>query len=111
MTMPEIRFTVVEEGCGCYDRKDYNHPSVIMYSIGNEISELGTLEGQKLCKEISDYVRRADETRAVTCGINLMLASMAAKGSGIYGEKKNGKENKMVAWLWTVCRPVRFTMF
>lgn len=74
--------------------KDYNHPSVIMYSIGNEISELGTLEGQKLCKEISDYVRRADETRTVTCGINLMLASMAAKGSGIYGEKKNGKENK-----------------
>ena len=88
--------------------KDYNHPSVIMYSIGNEISELGTLEGQKLCKEISDYVRRADETRAVTCGINLMLASMAAKGSGIYGEKK---KIKMVAWLWTVCRPVRFTMF
>lgn len=75
-------------------RKDYNHPSVIMYSIGNEISELGTPEGQKLCKEISDYVKQMDRTRVVTCGINLLLASMAAKGGGIYGEKKNGKENK-----------------
>lgn len=74
--------------------RDYNHPSVVMYSIGNEISELGTSEGQKLCREIAEYVKTLDSTRAVTCGINLMLASMAAKGGGIYGEKKNGKENK-----------------
>ncbi len=74
--------------------KDYNHPSVVMYSIGNEVSELGTTEGQALCREIADYVRQADQTRGVTCGINLMLASMAAKGGGIYGDKKNGKENK-----------------
>lgn len=74
--------------------RDYNHPSVVMYSIGNEISELGTQEGQKLCQEIAEYVKSKDSSRAVTCGINLMLASMAAKGGGIYGEKKNGKENK-----------------
>lgn len=74
--------------------RDYNHPSVIMYSIGNEISELGTEEGRKLCREIAEYTKFKDPTRPVTCGINLMLASMAAKGGGIYGEKKNGKENK-----------------
>ena len=39
-------------------RKDYSHPSVILYSIGNEISDLGAEEGQKLCKEIADFVRR-----------------------------------------------------
>lgn len=73
-------------------RKDYNHPSVIMYSIGNEISELGTMEGQELCKEIGDCVKKMDATRPVTCGINLMLASMASKGGGIY--KDDGKESK-----------------
>lgn len=26
--------------------KDYNHPSVVMYSVGNEISEQGTAEGR-----------------------------------------------------------------
>ena len=73
--------------------KDFNHPCVVMYSIGNEISELGVPEGQALCKEIAEFVRENDSARAVTCGINLMLASMAAKGGGIYGKKKDGKEN------------------
>lgn len=72
---------------------DYNHPSVVMYSIGNEISELGTPEGQALCKEIARYVKEKDSARAVTCGINLMLASMAAKGKGLYSND-NGGENK-----------------
>lgn len=76
---------------------DFNHPSVIMYSIGNEISELGTSEGQDLCEKIVKYVKKKDSTRAVTCGINLMLASMTAKGKGLYSndkdsDKKNGSE-------------------
>lgn len=54
---------------------DFNHPSVIMYSIGNEISELGTQEGQTLCAQIAGYVKEKDATRAVTCGINLMPTS------------------------------------
>ena len=28
-----------------YKRQDYNHPCVAIYSIGNEISELGTTRG------------------------------------------------------------------
>ena len=35
-----------------------------------------------------------DPDKAVTMGVNLMLCSMSAKGGGIYGNKKNGKENK-----------------
>lgn len=72
--------------------KDYNHPSVIMYSIGNEISELGLPEGQILEKEQADFVHAMDATRPVTLGINLMLASMAAKGKGLYGKDKDGKD-------------------
>ena len=30
--------------------KNYNHPSVVMISIGNEISELAIPEGQEYCK-------------------------------------------------------------
>ncbi len=65
--------------------KDYNHPSVILYSIGNEISDLGMEAGQQLCHKIADYVRSLDSTRATTLGINLMLAVMVAKGRGMYG--------------------------
>ena len=81
-----------------------------MYSIGNEISELGTEKGQSLCKEMAEYVKAKDSKRAVTCGINLLLATMAAKGSGIYGEKKDGKENKNGSMSWIVCLPVPFTI-
>ncbi len=73
--------------------KDYNHPCVIMYSIGNEISELGTKEGQKLCGEMADYVRSMDGSRPVTAGINIMLAMMAAKGKGMYTNEGDGKAN------------------
>ena len=38
--------------------------------------------------------RKLDPDKAVTMGVNLMLCSMSAKGGGIYGNKKNGKENQ-----------------
>lgn len=72
--------------------KDYNHPSVVMYSIGNEISELGVQEGRDLAKEMADYVRGKDGRRAVTMGMNLMLASMTAKGNGLYDKGKDGSD-------------------
>lgn len=74
--------------------KNYNHPSVVMTSIGNEISELALPEGQEYCKILADYCRAFDPSRPITLGVNFMLCSMTAKGGGIYGEKKNGKENK-----------------
>lgn len=38
--------------------------------------------------------RKLDPDKAVTMGVNLMLCSMSAKGGGIYGNKKDGEENK-----------------
>lgn len=78
--------------------KDYNHPSVIMYSIGNEISELGIKEGIDVARELKDYCKKLDSSRAVTAGINLMLATMTAKGKGMYGnadESKNAGNQSM----------------
>ncbi|MEV6348306.1 glycoside hydrolase family 2 TIM barrel-domain containing protein [Actinoplanes sp. NPDC051851] len=57
--------------------KDRNHPSVIMYSIGNEISETGTPAGAALGRKLAEKVRSLDPTRYVTNGINNMLAVMA----------------------------------
>ncbi|MBC9823933.1 glycoside hydrolase family 2 TIM barrel-domain containing protein [Terrabacter sp. MAHUQ-38] len=46
--------------------KDVNHPSVIMYSIGNEIIEAGTTEGARLGRQLAERVRANDPTRLVT---------------------------------------------
>lgn len=46
--------------------RDRNHPSVIMWSIGNEIYEAPDLLGQELGKKLADEVRRLDSTRPVT---------------------------------------------
>lgn len=51
-------------------QKDYNHPSVILYSIGNEIPEFGTDAGAALCAEMCEYIRSMDDTRLLTCGMN-----------------------------------------
>jgi beta-galactosidase len=54
--------------------KDFNHPSVIMYSIGNEIIEVGTPHGGAMARELAEHVRELDPTRLVTNGVNAFLA-------------------------------------
>lgn len=47
--------------------RDRNHPSIIMWSTGNEVIEQdGRSGGNQLSKELADYVRSLDNTRAVT---------------------------------------------
>ena len=54
--------------------KDVNHPSVIMYSIGNEIPEVAKPHGAVWSRRLVEKVRALDGTRFVTNGINAMLA-------------------------------------
>src|SRR3984957_3835406 len=58
--------------------KDVNHPSVILYSIGNEIPETGSAAGAAWGRRLAEKVRSLDGTRYVTNAINGMLA--AARG-------------------------------
>lgn len=44
----------------------YNHPSVIMYSIGNEIPEAGGVKGVRIGKSIISAIREMDDTRLIT---------------------------------------------
>ena len=50
--------------------RDRNHPSIIMWSIGNEIQERGEPEGFETAKMLADYVRNLDPTRLVTSAVN-----------------------------------------
>jgi hypothetical protein len=65
---------------------DFNHPSVIMYSIGNEVSGPGKEKGVALAREMTALFHSLDKNRAVTGGFNLMIISNAAKGKDMYKE-------------------------
>lgn len=65
-------------------RKDFNHPSVIMYSIGNEISEPAKAEGMAFAQGLIDLFHQLDPDRPVTAGLNLMIVANAAKGKEMY---------------------------
>ncbi len=51
-------------------RKDYNHPSVILYSVGNEIPEIGTNHGAKTCHDLCEKLRALDPTRYTLASVN-----------------------------------------
>jgi len=51
-------------------KRDRNHPSVIMWSIGNEIPERGDAEGVATAKLLCAYVKELDDSRAVTSAVN-----------------------------------------
>ncbi|MGN0801130.1 MAG: glycoside hydrolase family 2 TIM barrel-domain containing protein, partial [Candidatus Faecivicinus sp.] len=84
--------------------RDYNHPCVILYSIGNEVAEPAEARGLEAGKAQIDLIHSLDATRPVTCGLNLMVMSRVAKGQGIYkdgeqqtsGAKKRGKKEEKV---------------
>jgi beta-galactosidase len=50
--------------------RDRNHPSIIMWSIGNEIPERATAEGVATAKMLADYIKSLDTTRAITSAVN-----------------------------------------
>ena len=52
----------------------YNHPSVILYSTGNEVPEVGRHSGWIQNREIAEAIRQADPTRFSTIGISGFLA-------------------------------------
>lgn len=50
--------------------RDRNHPSVVVWSIGNEIVERMKPEGAAIAKRLADHVRSIDPTRPVTSAVN-----------------------------------------
>lgn len=75
--------------------KDYNHPSVIMYSVGNEVTETAEEKGIQLCGEMRDILHEFDNTRPVTCGINVLLDVYSKLGIGVYSDKNEYKREPL----------------
>ena len=53
-----------------------NHPSIIMWSIGNEIPEQGSAKGKELSEQLQQACHRLDPTRYVTQGLDHAEASI-----------------------------------
>jgi beta-galactosidase len=57
-------------------RRDRNHPSIIMWSIGNEIPEQGVPQGAAMAKRLSGFFHEEDATRPTTAGFNNRVAAI-----------------------------------
>ena len=66
--------------------RDFNHPSVIMYSIGNEVADPIAPGGIELERSLVALLHSLDATRPVTCGFNLTMMVMERIGRGWYDD-------------------------
>ena len=56
--------------------RDRSHPSVILWSIGNEIPEQGTPNGGHIARHLAGIVRQFDSTRLITSAMsNIVVAN------------------------------------
>ena len=61
--------------------RDRNHPSIIMWSIGNEIMEAADTSGLRIAKQLANEVRKYDKSRAVTEGMVDMGPMLGGKST------------------------------
>lgn len=69
-----------------------NHPSVVMYSTGNEIVETSEKKAIELSERMQKIFHNLDSTRPITCGINLALSAMGSFGIGVFQDEKPKKK-------------------
>jgi beta-galactosidase len=55
-------------------RRDFNHPSVVIWSIGNEIPEQSLADGCNILRRLQDICHREDPTRMVTLACDNIAA-------------------------------------
>lgn len=51
-------------------KRDRNHPSVVIWSIGNEVREQGMPEGREIARSLTKICHNLDPTRPVSSGFN-----------------------------------------
>ncbi|MBR6286661.1 MAG: DUF4982 domain-containing protein [Bacteroidaceae bacterium] len=57
-------------------RAHRNHPSIVMWSIGNEIPEQGSADGARMARHLQDLCHKFDPTRPVTQGMDRVDAAV-----------------------------------
>ena len=60
--------------------RDRNHPSVVMWSIGNEIPEVEMERGPRMARELAEQVRALDDTRPLTLAFPGSTSTATADG-------------------------------
>jgi beta-galactosidase len=68
--------------------KDYNHPCVVLYSIGNEITETAFPEGVEFSRKLAEKVRLLDRSRFTINSINGWLNYFTVLGQKVNLKKK-----------------------
>ncbi len=77
--------------------KDRNHPSVVLYSIGNEVAETAQERGVLLTRQMVEHLHALDPTRPVTCGVNIFFNLLSSLGLGQYSDEKARREAEQAA--------------
>ena len=72
--------------------KDYNHASVVFYSIGNEIGEIAHPGGMRRSRELVEAIRNLDQTRYITNGVNSIIILFTAAPQEKKQEAKTEKD-------------------
>ena len=62
--------------------RDRNHPSIVMYSIGNEVPDQMNPDGYKIARKLVDVCHSVDSTRPATSGCDQYVV---CKRKRIYG--------------------------
>ena len=91
--------------------KDYNHPSVVIYSVGNEIQEAGTKQGAWINRMPRNKFHELDNTRYTTNALNglncagrrlgVIMARMLQKNFGMdsHGSGSGGGSNALNSFM------------
>lgn len=75
-----------EEDLEAMVNRDFNHPSIIMWSTGNEVEERdGSSDGYLWSKRLADKVRELDSSRAVTASACSLMSEYAGMTTVVDG--------------------------
>ncbi len=60
-------------------QRDRNHPSIILWSIGNEVPEQGSADGKRVAHRLVTFFHEEDPTRPTTAAFNRWAAAIKNK--------------------------------
>lgn len=98
-----------QEDVDAFVRSSVNHPSVVIYSIGNEIPETGSPNGARFGRAIAQRIKSLDPSRPTLNSINGMMSVMSILESlrdSPSEEQRGGEINQQMSDLREVMSQV-----